>query len=399
MRLADLLPAIVARRDAPGIAAVLFEGDRITWSGAYGTRRQPNPSARPLQLTIDTKARVASVSKIATALALVLLAQEGRIDLDSDASQALGFLLRHPRFPGSPVTPRMILSHTAGIRDGDTYRGVVGETLASFFTEGGARWGGGQHWAQGPAPLGFFTYANIGMGLVAQMVEQISGQRFDLFAQERIFAQLGIAPGFNWSGVALTDTELAATLYRHTGGGPWEAQIDEAPESQDRPVVGLAPGLSLQSYEVGRNGLVFSPQGGLRASVRDLAAIGMALTGAKPLLAPATRAMMAEPVWRRAADGSNGDTSGGGFRAFGTGLHVVLPEADGPVPGLRRPLAGHYGDAYGLLAGLWVDHETTRGFAWFLTGSPATPPAGASGIYAVEEQVMQAACADLELAG
>lgn len=398
-----LLPAIVARRDAPGIACALFEGTTITWSGAAGIRRLPNVSPRPLELTVDTKARVASVSKIATALTLILEAQDGRIDLDADASQALGFQLRHPRFPDSPITPRMTLSHTAGIRDADAYRGVIGETLEGFFHPGGVRWNTGRHWA-GPlagdgSPLGWFAYANLGMGLVAQMAERLSGERFDLLARRRIFDPLGIDCGFNWSGVPDAKVESGATLYRHSNDGPWTVQVDEAPHLLPRPIVAASAGLDVDDYVIGQNGLVFAPQGGLRASVNDLVGIGMALTGARPLLSDRTRAMIAEPVWRRAADSSNGDTSGGSFRAFGTGVHIVLPDADGPVPGLQRPLIGHYGDAYGLLAGLWVDQASTKGFAWFLTGSPSAPRPGASGIHAVEEEVMQAACHQLGLVG
>jgi CubicO group peptidase (beta-lactamase class C family) len=399
MRLPQTLDAIIARRDAPGIAAVTFEQDRITWSGAAGIRVLPGASARPTAMTVETKARVASVSKIVTALTLILLAQEGQIDLDRDASDALGFRLRHPAHPGSPVSARMALSHTAGVRDGSGYRGVVGETLESFFVAGGARYEEAGHWGNpGGAPLGYFTYANIGMGLVAQMTERLSGQRFDQYAREKILLPLGSTAGFNWSGVPDADAVAGATLYRRSGDGPWVDQVDDNLETRARPTVFVQEGKTLADYRLGENGLIFSPQGGLRASVLDLAAIGMALTGAKPLLSAATRAMIAEPVWRRLPDDSTGDPSGGGFRAFGTGVHIVLPQADGPVLGLGRPLIGHYGDAYGLLAGLWVDPQSAKGFAWFCTGSPVSPAPGRSGIYAVEEEVMQAACADLGLA-
>jgi CubicO group peptidase (beta-lactamase class C family) len=397
MRLDQLLPDLVARREAPGVAAVLFEGDRIIWSGAAGVRAMAGESSLPTDLTVETKARVASVSKIVTALTLIVLAQEGRIDLDSDCSQQLGFELRHPRYPRSPISARMALSHTSGARDGNTYRGVIGETLEGFFRPGGARYEDGGHWGAVDQPLGYFTYANIGMGLVAQLAERIAGQRFDLFAKDRVLAPLGATAGFNWSGVSDADAVLGATLYRRTGDGPWIDQVDASLETLERPTLAYVGDRTLADYRLGENGLIFSPQGGLRASVMDLAAIGMALSGAKPLLSAQTRAMIAEPVWRRRPDDSTGDPSGGGFRAFGTGVHIVLPEADGPVQGLARPLIGHYGDAYGLLAGLWVDQASGKGFAWFCTGSPTSPAAGRSGIYAVEEAMMQAACADLGL--
>jgi hypothetical protein len=61
-------------------------------------------------------------------------------------------------------------------------------------------------------------------------------------------------------------------------------------------------------------------------------------------------------------------------------------------------MVGHYGEAYGLLAGLWVDPVSTRGFAWFITGSLYGPaPGQRSGVYRVEEEMMQAAADDLGL--
>ena len=68
-RLAEALGAVVARRDAPGGAALLFSGEDILWSGMAGVRDASTGS--PLLLT--SKARVASISKVATALTLLKL--------------------------------------------------------------------------------------------------------------------------------------------------------------------------------------------------------------------------------------------------------------------------------------------------------------------------------------
>jgi hypothetical protein len=238
------------------------------------------------------------------------------------------------------------------------------------------------------------------MGLVAQMTETVSGKRFDIASRDLVFAPLGLSCGFNWAGVPDAEARAGATLYRRdaAAGGPWEVQTDGDPGGQVRPSVFAMDGLGLADYRVGSNGLVFGPQGGLRASVMDLAAIGIAMTGARPLLAAETRAMIAAPVWRANADRSNGDTSDGAFMAFGTGVHIIPAGPGGPVPGLSRPLIGHYGDAYGLLAGLWVDQASGKGFAWFVNGSPNELAKGRSGIFAIEEEMMQAAAADLGLA-
>jgi CubicO group peptidase (beta-lactamase class C family) len=393
--IADALSAILARREAPGGAAVLFDGNQVTWSGGAGIRRTPD-----LPVTTSTKARVASISKIATALTLIQLAEEGKIDLDFDVSGPLGFKLRHPSFPDSPITPRMILSHTSGVRDGDNYKGVVGETLEGFFVAGGKNYADASHWAKLDLPLGHFAYSNLGMALIAQMAERVSGERFDKIAKRLVFDPLGITAGFNWSGVPDDDVAAGSTLYRrkNEAGSAWEVQVDGDPLGTPRPTVNLDAGKTLADYVIGTNGTILGPQGGLRASILDLARIGMALSGAVPLLDDATRKAMFAPEWTYRASPENGDTSGGAFQGFGTGVHRLLPVDGCPIVGLKREMVGHYGEAYGLLGGLWVDPETTKGFAYFVTGSLISPANGQhSGVYALEEEMMQAGARDLGL--
>lgn len=391
------LDAAVARGDAPAAAGVLFGSGRVRAVHATGLRRLPD-----LPLTPDTKVRVASVSKLAVAMACVTLDALDLLDLDADLSERVGFRLRHPDFPDTPITLRMVLSHVSGVRDGEDYRGVVGETLAAFFDPASPRWAGGAHWARGlPTPIGHFTYSNLGMGLAAQAVERTTGQRFDLAVRDLVFAPLGVDCGFNWAGVPDAAAEGGGTLYRRAGGGAWRVQVDGDPGQAPLPAL-AAGGRPLSEYVIGENGLVFSPQGGLRASILDLAGLARGLTAVgvdsiSPYWPESARVRALATEWSLLPDGSNGDSSGGAFRNFATGIHVLEPSPDGPIPGLQYRLVGHYGDAYGLLAGLWVRPEDGLGFAWFVTGSPDAPAKGASGIYALEEAMMQAAAADLGL--
>jgi CubicO group peptidase (beta-lactamase class C family) len=393
--IADVMNVLVARRDAPGGATALFRGNETIWSGGSGMRRSPD-----LPVTPTTKARVASISKIATALTLIQLAEEGKIDLDFDCSGPLGFTLRHPAFPDSPITPRMILSHTSGVRDGGGYSGIVGETMTDFFVPGGKRWEDGSHWAKLDLPLGHFAYSNLGMGLIAQMAERVSGERFDKLAKRLVFDPLSIDAGFNWSGVPDEQVALAATLYRRKNedGSAWEVQVDGDPLNATRPMIGVETGKTIADYVTGTNGAIFGPQGGLRASILDLVKIGMALTGSVPLLEEKTRKTMFAPEWTYRKDPENGDTSAGAFQGFGTGVHRLLPGEGCPIKGLKCEMIGHYGEAYGLLGGLWVNPETQAGFAFFVTGSLISPASGKhSGVYALEEEMMQAGAQDLGL--
>jgi CubicO group peptidase (beta-lactamase class C family) len=77
---------------------------------------------------IDTKYRVASVSKSVTAIALMQLYEQGYFSLDDDVSTHVGFTLRNPNFPTTPITYRMLLSHTSSLNDGNTYDSFLNAT-------------------------------------------------------------------------------------------------------------------------------------------------------------------------------------------------------------------------------------------------------------------------------
>ena len=89
---------------AVGAAAALFDDAAVTGTLAYGAARFEN--GRPVPVTPDTVFRAASVSKHATALAVMRLAQAGQIDLDADVDAYLPCSLRHPAAPELPVTLR-----------------------------------------------------------------------------------------------------------------------------------------------------------------------------------------------------------------------------------------------------------------------------------------------------
>jgi hypothetical protein len=236
------------------------------------------------------------------------------------------------------------------------------------------------------------------------MVERATHTRFDHLAKNLVLDPIGSDAGFNWSGVADEDVRAAATLYRcpplEAGAkAAWVAQMDAEPETGPSPTVKGLNGQNLDDYQIGSNGLVFSPQGGLRASVLDLARIGGVLSGAQPILSDAARQHMLKPVWTANADASNGDMDAGVFAAFGSGVHLLMPGDACPIRGLTVPLVGHYGSAYGLLAGLWVEPVSGKGFAYAVNGSHVTPRKSArNGLFALEDALMQAGASDLGLA-
>ena len=105
------------------------------------------------------------------ALAAMRLVDEGKVDLDADVSDYLGFSVRSPNFPDTPVTLAQLLSHRAGLRDAAGYIIPLGESLKDKLNDPGA-W-----FADAPPGEAPFEYANLGSPVVASALEAASGER------------------------------------------------------------------------------------------------------------------------------------------------------------------------------------------------------------------------------
>ncbi len=367
----------------PGLAGAAFRDAAKPAATTLARGLADMATGRPM--TPDSPARIASISKLVTALGFMTLVEAGKVGLDDDASDILGWSLRHPRFPQAAITPRRLMSHTSGLRNGPSYPVAFGRPLSAALTPGGAQWDDGAWFGPtGEAPGDWFAYADVNFAVVAQLIERLSGRRFDRFMADRVLGPLGVTAGFNWSGVPQAVRDRRAVLYRKApsddgpwdAAGPWIAQLDQTLPPVPELAIRVAPeaaGRALDSYQPGENGFVFGPQGGLRASVVDLAAIGrlLARRGA-PVLKPETFATMTTPTWRFDPARPNGEGYGGLVRAYGLGVQTLTgaPGFDDPFDGCEGWI-GHAGDAYGLTSGLWVHPTKGRGMAYLLTGQAA----------------------------
>jgi CubicO group peptidase (beta-lactamase class C family) len=374
---ADPLADLVAGSDprAPqlsGVIGVVASRDRILRAEAHGLADMA--TGRPLKT--ESVVRVASISKLVVAIAVWRLVEQGKLDLDRDVGLYLGWPLRHPAHPETPVTLRQLLSHTSSIVDGPGYGFALEERLADKLTA--------QHWGPG-APDGRFEYANLNYGLIASVMEAATAERFDRLMTRLVLAPLKIDGGYNWQGASDAAIARAAVLYRKgrdetawNPAGPWRAQVDDLNGRRPPCPVRSNAGCDLAAYRLGANGTIFSPQGGLRISLPDLARIGqLLLRGGEvdgvQLLKPATVKAMLTPVWQ-AGGAVPGDDYQGQMLCYGAGPHCLSGRAgatDQPVKAARW--WGHLGEAYGLLAGLWVDQRRGRVIAYALTGTAADP--------------------------
>lgn len=414
----------VLGRELAGLAAAVVEEGAIAYEGYFGRRYiDGDERAADLPVTADTMFRIASISKLVATLGLMQLVEAGAADLDGDVSDYLPFRLRNPHFPHEKITLRQLLSHTSSIRDATAYTIPIPHTLEAFFVAGSPYFEEGAHWDNNHRPGAFFCYCNLNYGVMATVIERLSGQRFDQFMMARLFRPLGITASYN---VALLPGELirdVATLYRRVDGR-WVAQADDYRGVKPRPLAQLEnpdaqaeyeakfgrPTLpqDLRAYELGTNGTLFSPQGGLRISVRGLVRLMQCLfRGGEGILRPESIQQMVREQWGYDPAEPNGDYYGGLMRSWGLSVqrftHTRELRDDGRVLGdrliasPRLVMRGHLGEAYGLLSGFFFDLEKKRGIVYAFSGtSPNLEayPGSYSSFTRWEEQILTVLTAD-----
>ncbi len=342
----------------------------------------------------DDPVRVASISKLVVAIGVMRMVEAGQLDLDADVSDALGWRLRHPRFPDTPITLRLLLSHRAGLTDAAGYWQVpLGEELRELLEDPHA-------WDAAHAPGDFFRYANLGFPLVAQAMERAGGERFDLLMQRLVLQPLDIAGCYNWATCDAATAARAVVLY-DAAGQP--VRDDHGGRAPDCAVI-TAPGAScdLSLWQAGANGALFSPQGGLRISARGLAKIGRLLLGGGQvdgvrLLSPASVEQLLAPAWQSAPGNGIGheeDTGDGQARAFFCRYGLAAQTLASPQPGCSDDpfgdgvqRVGHSGSAYGLRSGLWIDPAAGTGVVYFATGLADGRDGTRSAFSAIEERL------------
>jgi CubicO group peptidase (beta-lactamase class C family) len=369
------------------LSVVAVRGGNVVYEHAFGRRFiDASGSGRDQPAEPATLFRIASISKLVTTLGVMKLVEEGRLSLDEDIGTYLGYRVRNPNFPDVPITLRMLLTHTSSLRDDAGYFWFDGE-LKDVLVPGGSRFGNGGMWSRTHGPGSHFSYANLPWGVAGTVMEKATGKRFDRLMRSLVIDPLGLQGGYNPAELAPATLANLATLYRKaTAGdeniwnpkGPWIAQTDDY---SVQPPASRARG----DYAIGTNGTLFGPQGGLRASTRDLARImRMLMNGGeidgRRVLNRATVDEMLSRQWTRGDANGEPDYGShrGRFNAWGLGNQQFV-DVSGPdygdrlVEGGGVTAAGHLGDAYGLLGTLAFDRASRNGFAFLIGGTGCDP--------------------------
>lgn len=369
-----------------GVAAMARDRrGRLVLAEAAGRGvRGSGPTRREFPFTLDTPVRVASISKLATAAVFMRLAESGAVRLDEDVSERLGWRLRHPAHPDVPITPRLLAAHLAGLRNGTSFPVPVGHALQEAFAPGGRHWDEGSWFAPATEPPGrWWAYADVNSAVLAQVLERATGERFDRLARRLLFDSAGLEVGFNWSGVGQAKRDRASACCSLVDG-VWTPGVDAEVPPAPEPWINAAPerpGLRADDYRPGENGFAFSPQGGLRASVRDLDLWAVVFgRGGGTALSRGSVDEMSRPAWRWRTAAPNGTLGDGLIRTYG--LCVQAPSgaaADAFFGPGSADWRGHFGEAYGLVSGLWWNRLDGRTLAYVINGTPRPAEAARTG--------------------
>jgi len=214
-RAADEVDALLASAgvtaDTPGGAVMVIREGCVVHSAGYGLADVKHRAAN----TPHTVFRIASITKTFTALAIMMLAEEGRLRYDDPIGTYLPELARF----GDGVTIRRLLYHTAGLPDYANQPSAKAHILElwpmplntdelTFLADRGT--------LKFP-PGDLFAYSNTGYEMLAVVIERLSGQSYGDFLEQRVFRPLGMNSTFSLPNAARLANPARARGYRIEG--------------------------------------------------------------------------------------------------------------------------------------------------------------------------------------
>lgn len=166
-----------------GATLLIGWGDRVIYRLDYGTHDR----AQEYPINENSLFRVASVTKMVSAMGVMKLIEEGKLSLSDDVGEVLGVTLRNPYFPDVPITIGQILSHTSSFKSSGSYPNItkpLGEQLQKkdYLNK---------------RPGTFYEYSNLNGGLMGSLIEKVSGQSLNDYMTKNIFSPLGFDGTYN----------------------------------------------------------------------------------------------------------------------------------------------------------------------------------------------------------
>ncbi|MGB3182811.1 MAG: serine hydrolase [Cyclobacteriaceae bacterium] len=180
----SIVTSAMETHQVPGVTLSIVRKDSLLFSSGYGFHSSEEQKAVSPG---ESLFRIGSITKNITALALMQLVEEGKIDLYADANDYLTSYQIDNQYERK-ITPYDLMTHSAGLDDhllgGQSYEPIGPETLAAHVAD--------QFPDQIRPPGEIWSYSSYGVALVAVMIEDVSGMLFSEYVQQHIFDPLGM---------------------------------------------------------------------------------------------------------------------------------------------------------------------------------------------------------------
>lgn len=174
----------IAYRGLPGVAVGVVSNQDLIWSKGFGFA----DLKRKIPMTATTQFRMASNSKLFTAIAIMQLREEGKLGLDDPVVKYLPWFKAKPAGnDDGPVTIEQLLSHSSGLQReaGDhwvTYKFPSTDEIQRLYADREAAF----------APSVRWKYSNLAYAIAGQVVEKVSGEPWSVYVERNIFKPLGM---------------------------------------------------------------------------------------------------------------------------------------------------------------------------------------------------------------
>jgi CubicO group peptidase (beta-lactamase class C family) len=183
-----LVPAVMKKHDIAGLSLALIQGQETIIEKHYGLadREEKIPASE------KTLYRVASITKLFTATAIMRLVEQGGINLDSPLTAYIPEFSIKSRFAQTrPITVRMLMTHHSGIPS-DRGEGLFDDrpepyhSVLAYLRE--------QYLSYPPGTV--YCYSNLGVNLLGIVIERVSGTSYHDYISEHILKPLGMTQSF-----------------------------------------------------------------------------------------------------------------------------------------------------------------------------------------------------------
>jgi CubicO group peptidase (beta-lactamase class C family) len=324
------LQAIMSNHKIVGMSVAVVKNSQVVYAQSFGLKNQETKTP----LSNSDIFRIASISKSFSATAIMQLVEKRLISLDDDMSKLVGFNIRNPKYPETPITLKMVLSHRSSINDSQGYFSLDAINPSK-----------NPNWAKcynNYAPDSGYMYCNLNYNMVGTIIEKISGERFDNYIRQHILQPLGLYGGYC---VDSLDSKRFATIYEYyTDSAKFIASPNAyAPRTEE-----------IANYTMGYTTPIFSPTGGMKISATDLAKYmimhnRMGKANGKRIISRRSARKMQTMISEKEQYG------------------LALSKSNKLINGIT--LTGHTGSAYGLNSAMFFEPNKQYGFVVIINGS------------------------------